>query len=46
MAKHVYEVFGGDVSLKEIERAFGYWHDEPAVREWADRLMVEDPDGY
>jgi hypothetical protein len=33
------------VPLKELERSFGYWHDEPAVREWADRLMAEDPDG-
>jgi hypothetical protein len=46
LAKHVHDMLDGDVPLREIERSFGYWHDEPAVREWADRLMAEDPDGY
>jgi hypothetical protein len=31
LAKHVHGWFDGDVPLKEIERAFGYWHDEPAA---------------
>ncbi len=46
LAKHVYEMFGGDVPLKELERSFGYWSGEPAVWQWADRLMAEDTDGY
>jgi hypothetical protein len=46
LAKHVHEMFGGDVPLKELERSFGYWSDELVVREWADRPMAEDLDGY
>jgi hypothetical protein len=44
LAHFVHAWFDGDVPLKRVERAFGYWHDEPVVREWADRLAVQVAD--
>lgn len=46
LARHVHWMLDGYWSLKHIERSFGYWHDEPVVQEWANRLMAADPDGY
>lgn len=40
LAKHVHDMFGGDVPLKDIERSFGYWSEEAYVQDWIDRLLA------
>lgn len=43
LAKYVYEEFLGptpNLSLKDFERAFGYWPDSEGVQNWIDSLLA------
>lgn len=41
LVKHVYELIGDTLPLKEIKRCLGYWADEPAIQDWVDNLLAE-----
>jgi hypothetical protein len=39
LARHIYEMFGETVPLKQIERSIGFSADAPGIQEWIARLF-------
>jgi hypothetical protein len=42
LAEYVYDLIGGYISLKNIERSFGAEADSPVVEEWLERLLEDE----
>jgi hypothetical protein len=40
LCEYVYDFLGGCVSLKKIERSYGYDADGPAVQDWIESLLA------
>lgn len=39
LAQHAYEFVGGAVSLRKIERSFGYYWDSPSTQNWIEQVF-------
>jgi hypothetical protein len=42
LARHVHDLLGGYVPLKDIERNYGYNADDPMIRDWIKRAFYPD----
>ena len=45
LAKHVYELLGRCVPLKQIQRSYRFWHDSDGVQNWIQNLTAEEWNG-
>ena len=42
LCQYVFDLLGGTVSLKDIERSYGLDADGPAVQDWIESLLAGD----
>ena len=42
LSEYVYEMLGQTVSIRKLERSFGYSAESPTVQGWIDRLLAEE----